>query len=207
LLMGSLFIPVIPTNSANLAGTASILTQWWVGQGVDAFGFSGINSNIYKLNNNKYNTLKEGLFANPNYEAELLKKFGGMVEGQYYFNNQWFINAVYGVSKAFGVSRARSGLTYIDGVPVLNGVNGMEWGFFGDNAQTIQQLNMTLWYRPIQAIKFGLQYSYVAATYYQYVLPAGSPAQPANWPKTTNDVNRSHFGDDHRVEFVGFFYF
>ena len=40
--MGTLFIPVIPTHSANLAGTASILTQWWFGQGVDAFGFSGV---------------------------------------------------------------------------------------------------------------------------------------------------------------------
>ena len=55
LLMGSLFIPVIPTHSANLAGTASILTQWWIGQGVEAFGFTGIGSNLYKLNNNRFN--------------------------------------------------------------------------------------------------------------------------------------------------------
>ena len=49
--MGSLFIPVIPTQSANLAGTASILTQWWIGQGVEAFGFTGVASNMYKFNN------------------------------------------------------------------------------------------------------------------------------------------------------------
>ena len=54
LLMGSLFIPVIPTNSANLAGTASILTQWWVGQGVEAFGFTGTGGNMFKLNNNAF---------------------------------------------------------------------------------------------------------------------------------------------------------
>ena len=42
LAMGTLFIPVIPTQSANLAGTASILTQWWIGQGVEAFGFAGV---------------------------------------------------------------------------------------------------------------------------------------------------------------------
>ena len=41
------------------------------------------------------------------YDAKLLKKFGGMVQGQYYFNNQWFVNAVYGVSKAYGVNRSR----------------------------------------------------------------------------------------------------
>ena len=33
--------------------------------------------------------------------------------------------------------------------------------------QTIQQVSATLWYRPIQAIKFGLQYSYLAANYFQ----------------------------------------
>ena len=41
----------------------------------------------------------------------------------------------------------------------------------GDNAQTIQQASMTLWYRPIQAIKFGLQYSYAAANYFAYAIP------------------------------------
>ena len=111
LLMGSLFIPVLPTHSANLAGTASILTQWWVGQGVEAFGFTGsgggtAGANIYKLNNNNFRFGANDAF---NYEAELLKKFGGFVEGQYYFTNQWFLNAVYAFSKAYGVSRARSG--------------------------------------------------------------------------------------------------
>ena len=43
-----------------------------------------------------------------NYDAELLNKFGGFVEGQYYFNNQWFVNALYAVSKAYNVSRSRS---------------------------------------------------------------------------------------------------
>ena len=86
-----------------------------------------------------------------------------MVQGQYYFNNQWFVNAVYGVSKAYGVYPARSSV----------GGNGWsQWYGVGpladDDAQTIQQVNMTLWYRPIQAIKFGLQYSYAAATYFQY---------------------------------------
>ena len=38
----------------------------------------------------------------------LLKKFGGFVEGQYYFTNQWFFNALYAFSKAYGVSRSLS---------------------------------------------------------------------------------------------------
>ena len=92
----------------------------------------------------------------------MLNKFGGFVEGQYYFNNQWFVNALYGLSKAFNVSRARlhSGATI--------GLGGMEMAFITANEpQTIQQVSATLWYRPIQAIKFGLQYSYLAASYFQ----------------------------------------
>ena len=156
--MGSLFIPVIPTHSANLAGTASILTQWWIGQGVESFGFTGVGSNLYKLDKSILYPNGVNVFT---YEGELLKKFGGFVEGQYYFNNQWFLNAVYGVSKAYNVSRAK--FFQVNGI---NGVNGMEWGT-GDNAQTIQQAAVTLWYRPIQAIKFGLQYEYAAAHYFQ----------------------------------------
>ena len=162
--MGTLFIPVIPTHSANLAGTASILTQWWIGQGVEAFGFTGVSSNLFKFNNN---VLQYGSCLN--YDAELLKKFGGMVEGQYYFSNQWFLNAAYGVSKAYGVSRSR--------FFAVNGISACQWygmGPSGDNAQTIQQAAVTLWYRPIQAIKFGLQYEYAAAHYFQYALPAGT---------------------------------
>jgi hypothetical protein len=200
LMMGSLFVPVIPTHSANLAGTASILTNWWLGQGVEAFGFGGVASNLYKFMNNFNNTWF--------YDAELLKKFGGQVQGQYYFSNQWFLNAAYGVSKAFDVNRSR----FLRGSGVF-GVNNMEW-YFGDNAQTIQQVAVTLWYRPIQAIKFGLQYEYAMARYFQYRGPlngTGGGATSSTLITTaaplTNNVNRSNFGEDHRVEFVGFFYF
>jgi len=181
LAMGSMFIPVIPTSSANLAGTASILTQWWIGQGVEAFGFTGVNSNVYRFNNN--------FFGQLNYDVELLNKYGGFVEGQYYFSNQWFVNALYGISKVFNVSRAR----FQQGSAI--GLGGMENAFTGDIPSTIQQASATLWYRPIQAIKFGLQYSYMATSYLQMTtVPGATP-------------NSTRFGDDHRVEFVGFFYF
>ncbi len=181
LAMGSMFIPVIPTHSANLAGTASILTQWWIGQGVEAFGFGGVGSNIYKFNNN--------FFGQLNYDADLLNKFGGFVEGQYYFNNQWFVNALYAISKTFNVSRSRFQMN------TAIGLGGMENAFTGDNASTIQQMTATLWYRPIQAIKFGLQYSYMACNYLQMTTVPGATA------------NSTRYGDNHRVEFVGFFYF
>ncbi len=198
LLMGSLFIPVVPTHSANLAGTASILTQWWIGQGVEAFGFAGVGGNQYKLSNN-FNQIF-------NYEPTLLKKYGGFVEGQYYFSNQWFFNALYAVSKAYGVSRSLSPFGVNPGLNAPAGF-GSEWALMsGNEAQTIQQANFTLWYRPIQAIKFGLQYSYAAARYFQYAFPA-NPGASNTTVGAANNVNRSNFGDEHRVEFVGFFYF
>jgi hypothetical protein len=178
--MGSVFIPVIPTSSANLAGTASILTQWWIGQGIEAFGFAGTSGAKYRF---------DGFFPNTFlYDAELLNNFGGFVEGQYYFNNQWFVNALYGLRKAFNVSRAQW-------LNVAN-IAGREMAFNTANEpQTIQQMSATLWYRPIQAIKFGLQYSYLSAHYFQMnTLPL-------------NSANTSRYGDNHRVEFVGFFYF
>ncbi len=69
MVMGSLFIPVIPTSSANLAGTASILTQWWIGQGVEVFGIAGVGSNLYRLDNNKFINSIAGNLGQLNYEA------------------------------------------------------------------------------------------------------------------------------------------
>jgi hypothetical protein len=61
-----------------------------------------------------------------------------------------------------------------------------------DPVKTLQHFYATLWYRPIQALKFGLEYAYARTDYFQKV-QAGS--------------NTSDFGQDHRVLFVGFFFF
>ena len=122
----------------------------------------------------------------------MLHKFGGFIQGQYYFNNQWYANALYAISKAYNVNRAqfiRGGM----GAAFLP-VGNMEMAF-GDNASSIQQVDLTLWYRPIQAIKFGLQYSYMAVNFLQMTtVPAAT-------------ANTTRFGNNHRVEFVGYFYF
>ncbi len=153
--MGSLFIPVIPTQSANLAGTASILTQWWIGQGVEAFGFSGVSSNTYRFNNN--------VFGNHNLRRQFAEKFGGFVEGQYYFNNQWFAQRP--LCRQQGLQRVSlPGPLRWSRIWYQQHGNGLHQR---NNASTIQQAEATLWYRPIQAIKFGLQYSYTAANYFQ----------------------------------------
>jgi hypothetical protein len=193
LFMGSLFIPVIPTHSANLAGTASILTQWWIGQGVEAFGFTYPQGNILSF---------DGMRCDTNYfEVQLLKRYGGFIQGQYYFNNQWFLTGAYAVSRAYGVNTNH--------IPecVEDASSGSFMGLNGDQFKTMQQFDVCLWYRPIQAIKFGLQYSWARADYFQKIGPADSAKaggfnlpQPASYPYSDN-------GSEHRVEFVGYFFF
>jgi hypothetical protein len=171
--MVSTFIPVIPTHSANLAGTASLMTQWWIGQGVQAFGFQG-DTMFYKAQTSNNRAFQP-------FEAVLQPRFGGEVQGQYYFTNQWFLTAAYGLSRGFHTTGTQTGNT---------------WAVAGDPIRTWQQAEMVLWYRPVQAIKFGLEYAYGYNQYYQIT------TTPANGPGDTSSV-----GNAHRVEFVGFFYF
>ena len=194
LAMGSLFIPVIPTHSANLAGTASILANWWIGQGVETFGFTGVANNLYQFSNQCW----QGELLVRCRAAEKIRRFcPGPVLLQQPVVHERRLRYQQGLwRESLPVDASRRSRVWRPGI--------MAWAHMGDNAQTIQQMAITLWYRPIQAIKFGLQYAYAAARYFQYILPTaatngiGTPA---------NNVNRSDFGQDHRVEFVGFFYF
>ncbi len=175
---GAMFIPVIATHSANLAGTASILTQWFVGQGVEVFGITGNGSNLFTLN-------PVGGVAF--YNVSLLNRFGGFAQAQYYFTNQWFVNAAYGITRCFGVNR--------DSDYLFNATAGT-----ADQFRTMQTVDATLWYRPIQALKFGLQYSFARSDYFQKTPSvAGGVGAVSAYPTDS--------GNEHRVEFVGIFYF
>jgi hypothetical protein len=178
IVQGALFIPVIPTHSANLAGTASILTQGFIGQGVEAFGIFGGASNLYQFQG--LNSLGQNVF-----DAKLLSRYGAFAQGQYYFTNQWFLNATYGFTKNYQVSRDDEGFL---------GTNAT--GAIADQFRFMEQVDATLWYRPITALKFGLQYTYAHSDYYQKIL-VGNPVN-------NNITNK---GDEHRVEFVGIYYF
>ncbi len=197
LLMGSVFVPVIPTQSANLAGTASLLANWWIGAGPDSFGFAGM-TNVAKFND------VNGSVYSYNYELE--KRFGGLVQGQYYFNNQWFLTAAYGMSKVFGISQSDQNPAACRGsIPQAMNAPGYVYAFLADASKMQQQLEGILWYRPIQAIKFGLEYAYGQTTWFQSTgsFAAGGTATAFN----ATPVNTSNVGNAHRVEFVGFFYF
>lgn len=198
LAMFSMFVPVIPTHSANLAGTASILTQWWIGAGVDVFGISG-GGNYFRFNNNRRNILS--------YDYTLQERFGGEVQAQYYFTNQWFLTVAYGLSKSIGLSQSDTSKFASRGTAgALLNQPGYTTAFTGDTLKTWQQAEAILWYRPIQAIKFGLEYAYGYTAWFQ---STGSLGAGATSPFTTvaAPINAANVGNAHRVEFVGFFYF
>jgi hypothetical protein len=192
MVQGSLFIPLIPTYSANLAGTASISTQWYVGEGLDAFGEAIANNATYLINTNPL------LFE---YDRQLVKRYGGFVQGQYYFTNQWFLNAVWGMSKAFDVPQDRD-----HALETLVNPAGYKIALPADLYKFWQEFNLTLWYRPITALKFGLQYSYAKTDWFQKT--GSNPALPVGGVGATVPGQRvTGIGENHRVMFAGFFYF
>ncbi len=187
-VMGSLFIPVIPTHSANLAGTASIQTSWWIGQGVEAFGWIGFGSQVYRF----VGAGNVGGAVSNVFDVDLMARFGGQIEGQYYFNNQWFVTGAWGMSRAFGVGAFQSG-----GLGIGNYTRQNWFAAASDPVNYHNEFDLALWYRPIKAFKFGLQYAYNRTNYFQN-LRSGTAATPSN---VTN------LGEAHRVEFVGLFFF
>jgi len=173
----SVFIPLIPTHSANLAGTASLLTQWWVGAGLDGY-FEDFPGTASYLNFN--NALTPTSYVG---DRQLLQRYGGFVQLQYYFTNQWYAQAMWGMNRAFGVDQDRwMGDTTANDPVKLN-----------------QHYYATLWYRPIQALKFGLEYTYVRTDYFQN---RGATAAGA-----VGTVNPTNIGENHRLMFCGFFFF
>jgi hypothetical protein len=190
MVQGALFIPVIPTHSANLAGTAHLLIQPWVGQGVNQFGMTGDSTGVFKLAGGT--SIKNALV-----DEELVKRWGGLVEGQYWFTNQWFINAAYGYTGVFGIDQSNIN------VPGVGTVQQYAYNQPFSQMRSIQQVDATLWYRPIAALKFGLQYSYVHTQFLEDAYP-GIGGNPASFATSGSLTNKA---DEHRVEFVGFFYF
>jgi hypothetical protein len=177
LVEGSLFIPILPTHTKNLAGTASLLTQWWVGQGLDAW--------IEDLPNNaSFMTVEQQVGINRYCEREMLRRFGGFIQLQYYFTNQWYANAVWAINRAYDVNRA----TWVGETTA-------------DPWRSNQHYYLSLWYRPIQAVKFGLEYTYVRTDYFQK-LNQNVPGFAAPTPAKVDDL-----GENQRVMFAGYYFF
>ncbi len=204
MVQANLFIPVLPTYSANLAGTASLSAQWFIGQGLNAFGeaqdsdatwfqFTGIGPG-------------NAFF----YTRQLTNQFGGYLQGQYYFTNQWFLNAVWGMQRTYGVETGTSGLL---AGKQTNNPAGFVYASLNDQVKLWQEFDLTLWYRPIEALKFGLQYTYGRTDYLQKLNnpqnPTFTSATGVGGAQTQGQPNTGakDFGEAHRVQFVAFMFF
>jgi hypothetical protein len=182
LVEGSLFVPLLVTHTKNLAGTASLLTQWWVGQGLDAWLED-------RWNEASFMTINQTIGLNNYCDRELLKRFGGFVQLQYYFTNQWYANAVWLINKAYDVNRT----TWVGETTA-------------DPWFSNQQFYASLWYRPIQAVKFGLEYTYVRTNYFQKLNQTlNTPFANAFVAATPQKVE--DLGENHRIIFAGYYFF
>ena len=101
MVQGNLFIPVLPTYSNNLAGTASLSAQWFIGQGVSAFGDGRDSDNSWFDFSGTQCDLDQFI-----YDRKLMNQFGGYVQGQYWFTNQWFMNVAWGLISGLTASTA-----------------------------------------------------------------------------------------------------
>jgi len=210
-IQGTLFIPVLPTYSANLAGTASLTAQYWIGQGVSFVGGNRDNDNSW-FDFSGIGRVNNGAGAQVNgtfYNRKLMNQFGGYLQGQYWFTNQWFMNAAFGMIRNYGIDQGTSALL---AGQALNPA-GYKYASNNDQQKLNNEFDLTLWYRPIEAIKFGLQYSYSRSIYLQKIDnpqivgavpgPGGLPAQAQGQPAAgAKDV-----GESHRVQFVAQMFF
>ncbi|HEX9883969.1 MAG TPA: hypothetical protein VGA79_08380 [Desulfobaccales bacterium] len=197
-VQGTLFIPVIPTPSANLAGTAAILTQWSIGQGQSFVGATWATDDaFYQVRN-----------LNPNgtiydYDRILTPSLTGWVQAQYYFTNDWFLTTVWGYMRKYGLGFDR----VFPGGPFNYATVGQTAQVNGGNNDLTKysnQITTTLWYRPIEAIKFGLGYTYTRDVYFQ---KTGYTVAGAFTGNTANSSQFRDVGENHRLEFVGIYYF
>ena len=193
-VQGSLFIPVIPTYSANLAGTASLSGQWFVGQGVSAFGQGRDQDNSWFLF--KFGGGPGGPYY---YERKLMQQTGGYAQVQYYFNNQWFLNAAWGAIFDYGINRGRAWGAYN-----ANNWGGYKYATLNDQQSVWSELDLVLWYRPVEALKFGVGYAYERSDYFQKVNNPNFTALPhgGQFGNGSKDV-----GESHRIEFVAYMFF
>ena len=196
-VQATLFIPILPTQTKDLKGTASVTAQFYVSHGPNFWGNGLDSDNSYFVFDHFSGTFEganilgaNGVLAMPIYKRRLQQRYGGYIQGQYYINNEWFVSYVYGFSKAYGVTQSQNGAVanWFGGV----NPNGYEYLSQDDQTRDIQEHNVSLFYRPIKNFKFGLGYSYIKTNWFQI---------------TTVGSRETRLGDNHRVQFCGVFYF
>jgi hypothetical protein len=201
----TLFIPVLTTQTEDLKGTASLQVQFYIGAGLRAFGNEfGQNNNYWVFSNIATIDAGPGVLpaAGFEYNRRLTEKYGGYIQGQYYFNNSWYVSYLYGFSKAYNVPQARNGL-----LQTISNPDGYTFASNGDIMRDIQEHNFTLFYRPMKAFKFGLSYAYLQTNYFQ--ITGGTPGALNNGFGNPNSATSrvTRRGENHRIQFAGWFFF
>jgi len=196
LIQGTLFVPVLPTYSNNLAGSASVTAEGYIGQGASAFGMTRDQDNSW------LDFSGRNAFGQFFYNRKLTNQVGGYIQGQYYFTNQWFINIAWGLGRNYGFDTGTSAL--LAGQQAAN-LAGYKYASNNDQTKLWQEYDLTLWYRPIEALKFGLQYAYERTDFLQAVNNpvVGAVGQAGSFPS----AGATNMGDSHRIQFVAFMFF
>jgi hypothetical protein len=197
-VQGTLFIPVLVTHNNNLAGTASLTVQAHIGQGFSFFGNGADGDNsFFKYDSPAFVGLATVNPASPfnfvnvlNYRRHLTPKYGGYLQGQYYFTNQWYMSVVYGFDKAYGVGQDRNGFLPLTGL--INNPEGYTYATINDQSNFTQEIAAILFFTPSKNLKFGLEYSFLNSQYFQ---------------STTVGSKESRNGFNHSIRFGGWFFF
>lgn len=155
------FTPILTTTTKSLAGTLGLAHQWWIGQGVSAW-------RIDLPSTDRFYTFS-GFDPNTNrtfYKMQFVKRYGGYAQLQYYWTNEIYTNLNFGFEKAWGITQARDRfLAGLAGNPAGYVYGNPTDGF--DPISSTYRAGITQWYRPVAAVKFALQYSYMRTNYFQ----------------------------------------
>lgn len=194
------FTPIIPTVSKSLAGTLGLAHQWWIGQGVSAWRLDLPGADRYYTFSNAVNPGAAN--SNLNYDMHFIKRFGGWAQLQYYWTNEIYTNLNFGFEKAFGFNGFKRD-SWLANNPYNFAVQQQAGFVFGapvgfDPVRSTWRASITQWYRPVSAVKFGLQYAYLRTDYFQTTSTTGVAANPNNlFPQNQSD-NRK-YGECHSL--------
>jgi hypothetical protein len=173
------FTPIIPTVSKSLAGTMSLAHQWWIGQGVSAWRLDlPANDRYYTFNGVGNNTA-----ANPlSYSQQFIKRYGGWAQLQYYWTEEIYTNANFGFEQAFGFNGMKTDNFLATQLAAFAGQPGYVYlnGTGIDPVRSSWRAGITQWYRPVAAVKFALQYTYMRSNYFQYTTVGSNTTNNGN---------------------------
>ncbi len=74
-----------------------------------------------------------------------------------------------------------------------------------DQLKLWQEYNLTLWYRPVEALKFGLTYAYERSDFLQKINNPTTVAAGVFVPQDSRGA--TNVGESHRIQFVAFMFF